>query len=123
MRFTRGGVRDHIVSSKIDHGSPQWRWKATQQERSLKVSFREIFRVVRFSTFATLSANNGLAATKVERSDVDHLLNRCIHNLTVPDGGHRPLVNLQPKNVRPGVVSNCVEVDFAARDLVRVQLR
>ena len=25
MRFTRGDVRDHIVSSKIDHGSPQWR--------------------------------------------------------------------------------------------------
>jgi hypothetical protein len=22
MRFTRGDVRDHIVSSKIDHGSP-----------------------------------------------------------------------------------------------------
>jgi len=25
MRFTRGDVRDHIVSSKIDHGSPSWR--------------------------------------------------------------------------------------------------
>ena len=25
MRFTRGNVRDHIVSSKIDHGPPQWR--------------------------------------------------------------------------------------------------
>jgi len=25
MRFTHGDVRDHIVSSKIDHGSPQWR--------------------------------------------------------------------------------------------------
>jgi hypothetical protein len=24
MRFTRGNVRDHIVSSKIDHGHPQW---------------------------------------------------------------------------------------------------
>jgi hypothetical protein len=23
MRFTRGDVRDHIVSSKIDHGPPQ----------------------------------------------------------------------------------------------------
>jgi hypothetical protein len=25
MRFTRGDVRDHIVSSKIDHGPPEWR--------------------------------------------------------------------------------------------------
>jgi hypothetical protein len=25
MRFMRGNVRDHIVSSKIDHEPPQWR--------------------------------------------------------------------------------------------------
>ena len=25
MRFTRGDVRDHIASSKIDHGPPSWR--------------------------------------------------------------------------------------------------
>jgi hypothetical protein len=25
MRFTRGDVRDHIVSSKINHGPPKWR--------------------------------------------------------------------------------------------------
>jgi len=25
MRFTSGDVRDHIVSSKIDHGPPLWR--------------------------------------------------------------------------------------------------
>jgi len=25
MRFTRGDVRDHIVSSKIDHGPSLWR--------------------------------------------------------------------------------------------------
>jgi hypothetical protein len=25
MRFARGDMRDHIASSKIDHGSPQWR--------------------------------------------------------------------------------------------------
>src|SRR5258705_10181701 len=59
MRFTRGDVRDHIVSSKIDHGPPWWRGKATQQQRSPKINFREIFRVVRFSTFATISAQNG----------------------------------------------------------------
>src|SRR4051812_9491878 len=32
---------------------------ATQQQRSPKISFREIFRVVRFSTFATVSARSG----------------------------------------------------------------
>jgi hypothetical protein len=25
MRFTRGDVRDHIVSPKIDHGPSSWR--------------------------------------------------------------------------------------------------
>ena len=25
MRLARGDMRDHIASSKIDHGSPQWR--------------------------------------------------------------------------------------------------
>src|ERR1700730_737295 len=32
-----------------------------QQQRSPKINFREIFRVVRFSTFATISARNGHA--------------------------------------------------------------
>jgi hypothetical protein len=56
MRFTSGDVRDHIVSSKIDHGPPWWRCKATQQQKSPKINFREISRAVRFSTFATISA-------------------------------------------------------------------
>jgi hypothetical protein len=30
-----------------------------QQQRSPKIDFREIFRVVRFSTFATISAISG----------------------------------------------------------------
>jgi len=62
MRFTRGDVRDHIVSSKIDHGPPWRRCKATQQQKGPKISFREIFRVGRFSTFATISAQSGHAA-------------------------------------------------------------
>ena len=37
MRFTRGDVRDHIVSSKIDHGPPWRRCKATQQQRSRSI--------------------------------------------------------------------------------------
>jgi hypothetical protein len=55
MRFTRGDVRGQIVSSKIDHGPPQWRRQAMLQQRSPKIDFREIFWVVRFSTFATKS--------------------------------------------------------------------
>ena len=45
MPFTRGDVRDHIVSSRIDHGSLVVALQ-TQQQRSPKIDFREIFRVV-----------------------------------------------------------------------------
>jgi hypothetical protein len=31
MRFTRGDVRDHIVSSKIDHGPLHRRYRALQR--------------------------------------------------------------------------------------------
>jgi hypothetical protein len=37
--------------------------KSTQQQRGLKINFREIFRVVRFSTFATKSAQTGPTGT------------------------------------------------------------
>jgi hypothetical protein len=58
MRFVRGDVRDHIVSPKIDHG-PSWRrYRALQGRRGLKINFREILGVVRFSTFATASAQS-----------------------------------------------------------------
>ena len=67
----RGDVRDHIDSSKSTRTSVV-ALKATQQQRSLKINFRETFRVVRFSTFATISAisdhssaqnTSGLSAT------------------------------------------------------------
>ena len=57
MRFVCGDVRDLIVSHKTDHGPAHRRYRALQQWRSLKICFREIFGVVRFSTFATISAN------------------------------------------------------------------
>jgi len=60
MRFASGDVRDHIVSSKIDQGTPWWPWKATQRRRSPNINFREIFRVARFSTFATIGAQRTL---------------------------------------------------------------
>jgi hypothetical protein len=59
MRFVCGDVRDLIVSHKNDHGPSHRSYKALQPERRLKIRFREIFGVVRFSTFATISANSG----------------------------------------------------------------
>ena len=59
MRFVCGDVRDLIVSHKTDHGPAHRRYTALQQWRSLKICFREIFGVVRFSTFATKSARSG----------------------------------------------------------------
>jgi ADP-ribose pyrophosphatase YjhB (NUDIX family) len=58
MRFVCGDVRDLIVSHKNDHGPSHRRYRALQRERRLKIRFREIFGVVRFSTFATISAMN-----------------------------------------------------------------
>jgi hypothetical protein len=59
MRFVCGDVRGLMVSHKIDHGPAHRRYRALQQWRRLKICFREIFGIVRFSTFATLSAQSG----------------------------------------------------------------
>jgi hypothetical protein len=59
MRFARGYMRDHIVSHKNDHGPSYRRYRALQRSRRLRINSREIFGVVRFSTFATVSARNG----------------------------------------------------------------
>jgi hypothetical protein len=58
MRFVRDNVRDHIDSAKIDHGPSQPRYGTLQQQRFPIINFREIFGVVRFSTFATVSAQH-----------------------------------------------------------------
>ena len=59
MHFVCGDVRDLIVSHKTDHGPAHRRYRALQQWRCLKICFREIFGIVRFSTFATISAKGG----------------------------------------------------------------
>jgi hypothetical protein len=59
MRFVCGDVRDLMVSHKTDHGPAHRRYLALRQWRCLKICFREIFGIVRFSTFATISANSG----------------------------------------------------------------
>ena len=63
MRFVCGDVRDLVVSHKTDHGPAHWCYRALQQWRCLKICFREIFGIVRFSTFATKSASTGSRVT------------------------------------------------------------
>jgi hypothetical protein len=56
MSFARGYMRDHIVSHKNDHGRSYPPYRALLREECLKIDFREIFEVVRISTFSTVSA-------------------------------------------------------------------
>ena len=58
MRFARADVRDHIVSRKNDQGPSHRSYGPLQRRKGMKIDFREIFGVVRFSTFATLSARS-----------------------------------------------------------------
>jgi hypothetical protein len=62
MRFVRRDVRDLIAHQKNGHGASYRRHRVLQRRSRLKFDFREIFGVVRFSTFATLSAPFGHAA-------------------------------------------------------------
>src|SRR6266481_5618900 len=59
MRFACGDMRDHIVSYQNDHRPSYWRRRALRQQARLRIDFSEILRVVRFSTFATISARSG----------------------------------------------------------------
>ena len=60
MRFARGDMRDHIVSHQNDQGASYRRYGVLQWPRRPEINFCEILDVVRFSTFATISANTGL---------------------------------------------------------------
>jgi hypothetical protein len=60
MRFACGDMRDHIVSYQNGHRPSYWRRRALRQQARLRIDFSEILRVVRFSTFATISATSGL---------------------------------------------------------------
>ena len=70
MRPAPRDVRDHIVSLKNDHAPSHWRYGTLQRYSHPKISFREIFGVVRFSTFATKSAQNRLCVPKTSSDDV-----------------------------------------------------
>jgi hypothetical protein len=62
VRFVAcGDMRDHILSYQNDHRPSYWRRRALRQQARLRIDFSEILGVVRFSTFATISARNGHA--------------------------------------------------------------
>jgi hypothetical protein len=65
MRFVRGDVREpHCFAQK----RPRTIVSALQSVAAVeaaKISFRKIFGIVRFSTFATVSANSGLILAPV----------------------------------------------------------
>jgi hypothetical protein len=52
-------VRDHIASRKNDHGVLYRRYRALQWRSRQKIRFGEIFGVVQFSTFSTVSVITG----------------------------------------------------------------
>jgi hypothetical protein len=84
MRFARGDVRVHIGSHKNGHGPPYPSYRALQRRRRLKVDFREIFGVARFSTFATLSTQKRTSSGGPGMSVSCHKRNYCC-----PDGWGR----------------------------------
>jgi hypothetical protein len=71
MRFADGDMRDHIVSHKNDHGASYERYGVLQRWSRLKISFCEIFGVVQFSTFATLSRVKRTAGLRALASEFD----------------------------------------------------
>ena len=91
MPFARGDMRDHIVSHKDDHGASYECYGVLQWRSRLKISFCEIFGVVQFSTFATLSARSGLSANLGAGSHIP-----TIDNASLPAiGDHARLASLR----------------------------
>ena len=77
MRLAPRDVRDLIVSQKNDHGPSYWRYGALQRWSCLKYYFREIFGVVRFSTFANKICQNRTSALPEGRPEVSLLIGSC----------------------------------------------
>jgi hypothetical protein len=59
VRSARRDVSDLIVSHKNDQGPPYRSYRALQQWKHRRFDFGDIFGVLRFSTFATVSAKTG----------------------------------------------------------------
>lgn len=59
MRFARTDMRDHIVSYKNNHGASYGRYGVLRWWSRPKISFCEIFGVVRFSTLQQYPPDSG----------------------------------------------------------------
>ena len=59
MRFLRNDARDYITSPKNDHGASYRHYGASALRNRPKTDICEIFGVVRFSTFSTVSTQLG----------------------------------------------------------------
>jgi hypothetical protein len=59
MRLASGDVRDHIVSRENEEGPSHRSYGPLQRRKGMKIDFRAIFGVVRFSTLATVTAIKG----------------------------------------------------------------
>ncbi len=55
MRFVHNNLRDHVASQKNDHGHLYWRYGTSERRSCPRISIYEIFGIVRFSTFSTVS--------------------------------------------------------------------
>jgi hypothetical protein len=65
MSFVRRDVRDLIAHQKNGHGASYRRHRVLQRQSRPKFGFREIFGVVRFSTFATIGGEAEVRVTAV----------------------------------------------------------
>jgi hypothetical protein len=93
MRFARGDVGDPHFFARNHHGLSYPRYRALQRYRRLKINFREIFGIVRFSTFATVSALSGrtgfcLAVRLLGCADI--ILERHVEAFSFRDQPERP---------------------------------
>ena len=71
MRLARADMRDHIVSYKNDHGASYAALRSIAMASWLKINFCEIFGVVQFSTFATISGT-GTDSWPDDQNDAIH---------------------------------------------------
>ena len=114
MRFACGDMRDHIVSYQNDHGPSYWRRRALRQPAGLRIDFSEILRVVRFSTFATVSGvkrtKRALAITRFSRlnSEMRYVMEK------VP--GRDMWAVIDSVTRRPALVNDVPQIDLELDD-------
>jgi hypothetical protein len=73
----RGEVRDDVASQKNNHGASYRRRQGLQSWSRPKIKFGEIFEVVRFSTFLTVSTQSDTSLASIDAMQkglFDHLV-------------------------------------------------